>query len=310
MSTDLAKEVATTGSVVPSAAGSLLRYVLITPARNEEAYIGLTLKSVVDQTVRPIKWIIVSDGSTDRTDDIVAGYARQYDWIELLRMPSREARHFGGKVACFAAGYARVQELQYDIVGSLDADLSFSADYFEFLLKKFAENPKLGVGGTPFTESGELYDYRFSSIEHVSGACQLFRRDCYESIGGYVPLKGGGIDVVAVQTARLRGWDTRTFPEKVLLHHRPMSSANHAGVLAARFKLGERAHSLGWHPLWQVFRSVYQMSKKPYVVGGCALFAGFFWATLTKKDQPISPELIAFQRRDQMRRLRAFFFKS
>src|SRR5262245_33802142 len=117
--------------------GPPLIYVLITPARNEEDYIELTLESVVRQTVRPLKWIIVSDGSTDRTDEIVSPYTEKYDWIELLKMPSRESRHFGGKVACFRAGYARLQELRYDLIGSLDADLSFPPDYFEFLVCKF-----------------------------------------------------------------------------------------------------------------------------------------------------------------------------
>ena len=287
-----------------------LKYVLITPARNEEGYIERTLQSVVQQTVLPLKFVVVSDGSTDRTDEIVSSYAGKYAWLELLKMPAREARHFGGKVAAFKAGYAHTQGLQYDILASLDADLSFPPDYFEFLLRKFAENPRLGVGGTPFSETGELYDYRFSSIEHVSGACQLFRRACYEAIGGYVPLKGGGIDVVAVQTAKLRGWDTRSFPERLLVHHRPMSSANHNNVLTGRFKLGERAYTLGWHPLWQVFRSLYQMSRKPYILGGGALFFGFFWAMLKRKEQPLSREVIEFQRREQMKRLRAFFLKA
>jgi poly-beta-1,6-N-acetyl-D-glucosamine synthase len=286
---------------------SVLRYVIVTPARNEEDYIGLTLESMVQQTVRPLKWVIVSDGSTDRTDEIVAGYARQHDWIELLRMPVRESRDFSGKVASFNAGYARVKELTFDIVGCMDADLSFAPGYFEFLLEKFEANPRLGVGGTPFSEGGEVYDYRYSSIEHVSGACQMFRRECYEQIGGYVPMKGGGIDVVAVQTAKLKGWQTRTFPEMMLIHHRPMSSANHRDVINARFKLGQRAYVVGWSPLWQIFRSAYQMTKKPYIIGGIALFVGYFWAMLRRRERPISQELIAFQRREQMQRLRAFF---
>src|SRR5437868_4626503 len=100
-------------------------YVLITPARNEEAYIELTLKSMIAQTVRPLKWVIVSDGSTDRTDEIVRSYAAQHDWIELVRMPERTERHFGGKVRSFDAGRERIQDLPYDIIGNLDADMSF-----------------------------------------------------------------------------------------------------------------------------------------------------------------------------------------
>src|SRR5882672_171882 len=186
-------------------------YVLITPARNEARSIDLTLKSGVAQTVRPAKWVIVSDGSTDGTDEVVKRYAARHGWIELVRMPERTERHFAGKVHAFNAGYARVKQLNYDMIGSLDADITFDEDYFSFLLGKLAQNPSLGLVGTPFMEGNNRYDYRFVSIEHVSGACQLFRRACFEEIGGYVPVKGGGVDHIAVITARMKGWQTRTF---------------------------------------------------------------------------------------------------
>lgn len=194
-------------------------YVLITPARNEAQFIELTLKSVVSQTVRPLRWIIVSDGSTDGTDEIVNRYAADNPWIELLRMPERRERHFAGKVHAFNAGYARLKDLPYGFIGSIDADISFDQDYFSFLLGKLAEDSDLGLVGTPFKDDS-MYDYRFVSIEHVSGACQLFRRECFEEIGGYVPMKSGGIDHVAVITARMKGWKTRTFTDKICLHHR------------------------------------------------------------------------------------------
>ena len=283
-----------------------LTYVLITPARNEEAYLELTIQAVVSQTHRPLRWVIVSDGSTDRTDEIAAQYAARYDWIELLRMPPRADRHFAGKVGSFEAGLTRVRDLPFDLVVSLDGDISFEPDYFDFLLAKFEADPRLGLAGTPFDEGGQTYDYRFSSLDHVSGACQVFRRECYEQIGGYLPLPGGGIDVVAVLNARMRGWTTRTFPEKVCVHHRPMGSANDHLKFASNFKLGQRAYRLGFHPLWQLFRSVYQMTRTPYVIGGLALGAGYFWSMLTRVDRPVSHELIEFQRRDQMKRLRSF----
>jgi len=288
-----------------NAVPGFLKYILITPARNEESFIRLTLDSVAQQTVKPVKWVIVSDGSTDRTDEIVKEYASCYEWIELVRMPERTERHFAGKVGCFNAGYERAKHLDHDIVGSLDADISFETGYFEFLLTKFAEDPSLGVGGTPFLEDGQTYDYRYSSIEHVSGACQLFRRACFEEIGGYVPLKGGGIDVVAVLTARLKGWHTRTFTEMTSRHNRPMGLGNSKSKAAADFKLGQRAYRMGWDPVWQIFRSVYQMTRKPYVMGGGALLLGYVWAMIRHEERPVSKELIAFQRKDQMKRLKA-----
>jgi poly-beta-1,6-N-acetyl-D-glucosamine synthase len=284
-------------------------YVLVTPARNEQAFIELTLKSVIAQTVLPIKWIIVSDGSTDDTDMIVGRYASKYAWIELLRTPVRARRHFAGKVNAFNAGYAPMKGLSFDLVGNLDADISFDRNYFHFLLCKFQENPRLGVAGTPFSESGISYDYRFSSIEHVSGACQLFRRECFEAIGGYVPLEMGGVDLVAVITARMMGWETRTFTEMVCTHHRKTQSAKFTG-LTRIFRSGYHDYLMGGHFVWQFCRSAYQMRKAPWLIGGCLLFAGYCWAIFTRADQPVSRELVAFRRKEQMRRLKTLLRKA
>jgi biofilm PGA synthesis N-glycosyltransferase PgaC len=179
-------------AAVPATNKQTLSYVLITPARNEEAYIAQTLKSVTSQTVLPLRWVIVSDGSTDRTDAIVSKYATEHSWIELLRMPERTERHFAGKVYAFNAGLDRVKHLDYDIIGNLDADVSFEPDYLEYLLEKFESMPKLGVAGTNRWEGTVMYDYRVSNIDDVAGACQLFRRECFEAIGGYKPVKTAG----------------------------------------------------------------------------------------------------------------------
>jgi glycosyltransferase involved in cell wall biosynthesis len=286
-----------------------LTYVLITPARNEAAFIELTLKSVVSQTARPLKWVIVSDGSTDGMDEIVSRYTAEHPWIELVRMPERRERHFAGKVNAFNAGYARVKDLSYDIIGNLDADVSFEPDYFDFVLSKFAENPRLGVGGTPFREGSFQYDYRFTSIEHVSGQVQLFRRECFEDIGGYVPIKTGGIDLVAVITARMKGWQTRSFLEKTYLHHRRMSSAKHHSRLGIAFDKGRTDYTHGCHPVWEVFRSIYQMTRPPVVLRGMFILAGFFWAMATRSEKVVSAELVRFRGAEQMSRLRNFFRK-
>ena len=279
-------------------------YVLITPARNEEAYIEHTIKSVISQTVLPTKWVIVSDGSTDRTDDIVKGYLRAHLWMELIRMPERKERHFAAKVHAFNAGYERVKRIGCDIIGNLDADLSFEADYFEFLLDKFSRDPVLGVAGTPFVEdASQPYDYRFTNIEHVSGACQLFRRECFEAIGGYKPIKAGGIDWVAVTTARMKGWKTRTFTEKTIFHHRTMGTGK-GNILMARFRLGKEDYYEGSHPLWELFRAVYQMKFSPRFLGGLLILSGYIAAFLQRMERPVTPELIAFYRQEQMQRLK------
>jgi poly-beta-1,6-N-acetyl-D-glucosamine synthase len=285
---------------------TLPNYVLITPARNEEAYLELTIKSMVAQTVKPLKWVIVSDGSTDRTDEIVKSYLSGNSWIELVRLPERQERHFGGKVTAFNAGWERVKHLPYTIIGNLDADISFDDDYFEFLLDKLADNPMLGVVGTPFTEGKGTYDFRFSSIEHVSGACQLFRRECFEAIEGYTPIKGGGIDLVAVVTSRMKGWQTRSFPDRVCFHHRKMGSGMNQG-LKLSFRWGQSDYRLGGHPVWQTFRCLYQMTNRPYVVGGLACLTGYYLSLITRRQRAVSAEFAAFRGREQMQRLKTFF---
>ena len=277
-------------------------YVLITPARNEAMFIEQTLRSVVRQTIRPVKWVIVSDGSTDGTDDIVTKYNAEYRWIELVRMPERIERHFAAKVKAFSAGYARILDLHYEFIGSLDADISFEPDYFAFLLDRFEQMPDLGVAGTPFVETGFQYDYNFVSIDHVSGACQLFRRKCFEDIGGYRPIKEGGIDWVAVTTARMMGWQTRTFTEKTCLHQRRIGSSR-GGMFKVKFRVGQQDYYLGSHPLWEVFRALYQMTLKPYILGGSLIFAGYVWACLKRSERPIAQQLIDFRRKEQMQRL-------
>lgn len=286
-----------------------LTYVLITPARNEEDFIEKTIQSVISQTVLPFRWVIVSDGSTDQTDVIVKNYLPQYSWMELVRMPDHRDRNFAAKVSCFNAGYARLNGVEYDIIGNLDADISFESDYIAFLLKHFEENPRLGVAGTPFVEKNDkTYDFKFASIDHVSGACQLFRRRCFEDIGGYTPIKGGGIDWVAVTSARMKGWNTRTFPEKTCFHHRPMGTGS-SGLLGARFKLGKEDYYLGGHPLWQVCRAMFQIKERPYLIGAICLFSGYLWAAVSRMKRPLPQELVIFHRREQMSRLKTIFRK-
>lgn len=284
---------------------ALPTYVLITPARNEAQYIELTIKSVVAQTFRPLRWVIVSDGSTDGTDDIVRKYAADQPWMELVRMPERRERDFAGKVHAFNAGYARMQGLNYDVIGNLDADVEFEMDYFDFLLRKFAENPHLGVAGTPFREGSFQYDYRFTSIEHVSGQAQMFRRECFEEIGGYVPRKIGGVDHVAVITARMKGWQTRSFLEKTYVHHRQMGTATQSKLIIP-FKMGRADYILGTHPAWEFFRSIYQMTRPPILLNGILRLAGFAWAMLTGLERQVPADLVQFRKKEQMRRLRKF----
>jgi len=279
-------------------------YVLITPARNEAQFIEQTLRSVVSQTVQPAKWVIVNDGSTDGTHEIVSRYVAAHPWIELIQMPERRERHFAGKAQAVRAGQERLAGISYDVIGNLDADVSFDPDYFEFLMNRFAENPKLGVAGTAFREGNLAYNYEFVGIEHVSGMCQMFRRECFDEIGGYPALKSGGIDLVAVLSARAKGWETRTFVEKSFVHHRSQGGALHTG-LRERLHMGRKDYLLGNHPLWELFRSLYQMQHKPYLIGGLLVLASYLWNSLRGTERTIPPELMALRRGEQMKRLKS-----
>lgn len=280
-------------------------YVLITPALNEEAFIEKTIESVIHQTVLPTRWVIVNDGSSDKTPDIVCRYLSRHPWIEMVQMPPRRHRSFAAKVEAFNAGYERVKGLPYEIIGNLDADISFGKDHFEFLTKQFAEDHTLGVAGTVFTEEGYSSERdSFEGHKHVSGQCQLFRRQCWEEIGGYIPHRAGGIDWIAVTTARMMGWKTESFREKSFFHHRHLGTAERS-ALSSLFSYGEKDYYLGGHPVWELFRVAYRVAKYPYIIGGLAVGLGYCWALLRRTPRPVSRELMDFHRKEQMVKLKA-----
>ena len=282
-----------------------MKYLLVTSARNEAKFIETTIRSVVSQTLAPERWVIVDDGSTDDTAVIVEKYLKNYRWIELLRRPNRPDRSFTGKALAVNSALEHVASLSFDVVGNLDADVSFGPDYMAFLMDKFAADPELGVAGTPYTEAG--YDSgkdSFAGQNYVSGPCQLFRYTCFQEIGGYVKSRSGGIDWIAVMQARMHGWKVRSFPEKRFHHHRPMGTAE-KGKLAAIFAYGQKDYYLGGSPIWQLFRVAYRITKKPYVTGGLALLFGYSWAAIRRVKRPVSAELVRFHRRDQMQKLKA-----
>ncbi len=284
-----------------------MKYVLITSARNEEGFIEGTIQSVLAQASLPDRWVIVDDGSTDRTAEIVESYAERHPWIELLRRPNRLDRNFAAKAHAVNAGLERVQSLQFDVLGNLDADVSFEPDYLAFLMQKFSEDPELGLAGTPFTE--KEYDSRKDSFEgenFVAGPCQLFRYQCFQEIGGYVANRSGGIDWIAAMTARMKGWKVQSFSEKRFHHHRTLGTAE-KGILSALFSYGEKDYYLGGSPVWEFFRVSYRMTKRPILTGGLALLFGYCWAALRHMERPVTPELMRFHRQEQMKKLRAVF---
>ena len=287
-----------------------MKYALISSSRNEEKFITLTLESVTRQSQLPERWIIVDDGSLDRTGEIADEWAEKFPWISVIHNPRREGRSFAAKASNVNAAFAKLEadKIDFGAVGNLDTDTSFAPDYMAFVMRKLDADPKLGCAGTPFTQDGG-YDSTKDSFEgenYVAGPIQLFRRDCFREIGGYVGNPAGGVDWIAVMMARMKRWTVRSFPDLRYHHHRLMGTAER-GAVKALFSYGEKDYYLGNSPLWQMFRCTFRLAKKPYLAGGFALFAGFVWAAIRRVKRPVSDELVRFHRADQMNKLKNIF---
>lgn len=282
-------------------------YVLITPARNEEEYIEKTIQSVISQTILPRKWVIVSDSSTDRTGEIVRQYASKYGFIQLVYSEGDNNRNFGSKVQAFYKGYQQLKNVDYDFIGNLDADVTFEPDYYERVLSKFQEDVKLGIaGGSRFDIIDGNYQRVLSSRWHVCGAIQLFRRQCYEDIGGYITLEKGGEDAVTVIMARMHGWKVKQLIDIKILHHRPTGTAK-GNILYARFRQGAMEYSLGYHPVYETVKFFSRIREKPYGIGSIFRLGGYCWAFLKRGKRDIPDEVVNFLRWEQMKRLKSLF---
>ena len=281
-------------------------YVLVTAARNEEAYIERTIESVIAQTVLPQKWVIVSDNSTDRTDKIVKRYAEQYDFIELMRLESNGERNFARQVYGQQAGAERLQNIKYDFIGMLDADISVKPDYYEAILRRFGQNARLGLaGGILFDHLDGKWVRQCVSVSwSVSGPVQMFRRQCFGQIGGYLPLEKGGQDGIAEVMARMHGWEVKSFPDLEVLHYR-CTGTQDSHLLSACFNAGIREYSNGYHPLFEIIKCISRFRQKPYVVGGLLRLSGYCRAFLRRDRQEIPDDVVAYRRREQLHRLHA-----
>lgn len=279
-------------------------YVLVTAAYNEEQHIGDTLRSVAAQTVPPVRWVVVSDGSTDGTDDVVRDWAARHAFIEFVRVEKSQAHDFAAKVHALRHGFARLKDVDYDFIGVLDADLEFESDYFERLLGHFAGMPELGVaGGNIIQLIDGVAVPRVKDFNSVAGAVQFLRRPCFEATGGLPAMRYGGEDAAMEIAARMHGWTTRTFPELEVKHFGPVG-AGAGGRLKARFKWGRMNFNLGYHPLFQMARSVYRTRERPFVVGGIAELVGFAYGRVRDREPSVDADVVRYLRSEQLAKLR------
>lgn len=277
------------------------RYVIITPVRDEEAHIASTIASVRAQTVLPSEWVIVDDGSTDRTGEILDEAAAQCSWIRVIHRQNRGFRKSGGGVMeAFYDGYNSLQWHDWDFIVKLDADLSFSADYFEECFEHFVRDPKLGIGGGDIQHeiNGKLKveeNPRF----HVRGATKIYRNACWEDIGGLWPAPGW--DTIDEVKANMLGWKTSSFPELPLVHHKLTGSAD--GWARDRVKHGLVCYICGYHPLFVLASCVRRIGQKPYFLAAAAVLYGFLKGHITRTPRLNDRSYVSYIRDQQLRRL-------
>jgi len=277
------------------------RYVVITPVRDEEAYLRLTIESIIGQTLRPAEYIVVNDGSKDRTADIIEEYAAKHPWIRGVHRKDRGFRKTGGGIIeAFYAGFDVLQCNDWEFMAKLDGDLSFESDYFNRCFDHFRRESRLGIGG------GALYYIKNGRrvLEecprfHVRGGLKLYRRTCWNDLGGL--WVGPSTDTVDEVKAQMLGWNTRSFPELLVQHHRPTGTAY--GMWGSMVKNGCGDYVCGYHPLFEVAKCVYRLPSKPYVIGSVAHLYGFARGYLKQVPRVQDQEMVRFLRQQQLRRL-------
>jgi poly-beta-1,6-N-acetyl-D-glucosamine synthase len=279
----------------------MTRFVIITPVRDEEKYIEATIESVRRQTIVPAEWVIVDDGSTDRTGEILDQVAAQSPWLRVIHRTNRGFRRSGGGVMeAFYDGYNTLQCNDWDFIVKLDGDLSFSPEYFEKCFEYFHRDSNLGIGG------GEIHHNIVGKLKleatprfHVRGATKIYRRTCWEAIGGLWPATGW--DTIDEVKANMLGWKTYTFSDLHLLHHRLTGSEE--GLLRDQVKHGVACYVSGYHPLYIAASCLPRFTRKPYVIGSLAMMYGFLKAHFTRPPRLQDRSYFAYIRGQQLRRL-------
>jgi biofilm PGA synthesis N-glycosyltransferase PgaC len=277
------------------------KYVVISPVRDEEAYLRFTIESMLAQTIRPVEWVIVNDGSTDNSASIIDEYAAQHSWIRAVHRLNRGFRKAGGGVVeAFNDGYRALTTDDWQFVVKMDGDLTFDSDYFENCLNNFRRDERLGIGGGVicYIENGAKR-IEFCPEFHVRGATKIYRRECWEAIGGFWPAPGW--DTMDEVKANMLGWGTRSFPDLHLQHHRYTGTAE--GLWAGLVKNGRANYVCGYHPLFMFVKCLLRLPRRPYFIGSAGLLYGFLTGYLKQIPQVDDVQTIGFLRRQQLGRL-------
>ncbi len=275
-------------------------YALVTPARNEAAYLPKVIESILAQSVKPLEWVIVSDGSTDTTDNIVKEAVKDNPIIQLVSVPSGAKRSFGSKALAFKMGYGALQDVAFDYIGNLDADVTMEPYYYQRMLEEMSKNSRLGVAsGVLWDKTDTGFKRTTSSLNHAVGAVQLWRRECFEAVGGYRPATVGGVDSIAELTARMKGWETKSFPDLPIFHHKPVDSANGKNGLRIAYRAGLTEYYMGTYPFFAVLKAVRRWKYSPLLLTSLVrIFAyGKLWLSGAPRDA--STDLVNYLKNEQ-----------
>ncbi len=273
------------------------RYVLITPCRDEAEHARRTLDSVVSQTVPPALWLIVDDGSTDATPEILAEYARRYPFIRVHRREDRGERSVGpGVIEAFYAGYDEVDVEDYDFVCKFDLDLDVPAGYFEELMRRMNAEPRIGTAsGKPYFErKGELVSEACGD-ENSVGMTKFYAVECFQAIGGFVrEVMWDGIDG---HRCRMRGWIAVSWDDAELrfVHLRPMGSSQKS-LWTGRQRHGFGQYFMGTGLGYMLASAVFRMTRPPYLIGGLGMLVGYLRSLVRRDVRYADPEFRRFLR--------------
>ena len=276
-------------------------YVVITPVRNEAGYIGNTIESMARQTLSPRQWVIVDDGSTDGTGDMLEAASRNFAWVTTVRRPDRGFRKSGGGVVeAFYDGYSALRESDWDFLVKLDGDVSFEPDYFERCLFLFGDDPTLGIAGGTICimENGRLtVDSPGDPPFHVRGATKIYRTACWQQIQPLLPAPGW--DTIDEVKANMRGWSTRTFGHISLVQHRATGASD--GEWRNWFKNGRANYVAGYHPAFMLAKCMKRIARRPRFVAAAALWAGFCSGYVLRQSRFADDHAVRYLRQQQIR---------
>ena len=284
------------------------QYVIITPAYNEAAYIEQTIQSVLSQNILPAQWIIVDDSSSDESAKIIKKYAREHDFIHYhFRDKPAGQDYFASNVYAIMEGYDNIKNSCFNFLAILDADICLPRDYYQKILEKFATDNQLGVASGIYEN---LINGKLCPVLHdrrsTPKAIQVFRREVFEQIGGFLPLKFGGEDTITCIMTRMAGWKAWSFPDIKVIHLRPTGTGAVKNILYVRFRQGICEYNLATHPLFFLLKVLRRIVlEQPYLLGGLARMTGYLYAA-ARRDKIILPtDVVKFIRQEQLARVRS-----